>query len=271
MADFARVTIDGVEYACSEGVAAVCGRSAEIVEENVVVRGSVSANEKVYVVEILAKEVFAKMLIRSVKLPNTVMSIPEKCFELCKNLSDVVFEEGSRVSVFGKCCFKGCAIVKIDIPDSVLSIEDKCFDGCTELCSVGICETSKLMKLGSYVFRGCQVDSLFLPDSVEISQSDGVFVGVQNVVAKNPWDFAIGSDCILSSKGTTLITCFTEESTFVVPDSVKKIKKGCFTNIPLKRVVFGKCSSIEELWYVFGDSSIEEIVFQGCISWLFRG
>ena len=114
MADFARVTVDGVEYACSEGVAAVCGRSSEIVEENgVVVRGSVSANEKGYVVEILAKEVFAKMLIRSVKLPSTVISIPEKCFEMCKSLTDVVFEDGSCVSVFGKCCFKGVPLQEL--------------------------------------------------------------------------------------------------------------------------------------------------------------
>jgi hypothetical protein len=62
--------------------------------------------------------------ITSVFIPNTVLCIYEAAFGGCGSLTEVRFEEGSRLWKFGIHIFWKCtALKKIDFPASVISIE----------------------------------------------------------------------------------------------------------------------------------------------------
>jgi hypothetical protein len=74
---------------------------------------------------------FFRTGITSVFIPKTIYCIYQSTFEQCSDLSDVRFEEGSRVWKFGLYIFWRCyALKKIDFPASVTSIQslnDECF------------------------------------------------------------------------------------------------------------------------------------------------
>ena len=61
--------------------------------------------------------------ITSVFIPKTVLCIYRSAFEACRKLSEVRFEEGSKLESFGECVFYYCrSLKKIDFPTSVTSI-----------------------------------------------------------------------------------------------------------------------------------------------------
>jgi hypothetical protein len=65
----------------------------------------------------------AKTGIASVFIPKTILCIYRSTFELCQSLTEVRFEEGSRLHTFGLYVFWHCnSLKKIDFPASVTSI-----------------------------------------------------------------------------------------------------------------------------------------------------
>jgi hypothetical protein len=61
--------------------------------------------------------------ITSIFIPKTIIRIHRSTFENCHNLTDVRFENGSRIQSFGYFAFWRClSLKKIDFPASVISI-----------------------------------------------------------------------------------------------------------------------------------------------------
>jgi hypothetical protein len=71
-----------------------------------------------------------------IRIPNSVRSIGDFCFEDCKWLQIVRFEEASRLKSIGKGAFAGCQIGSIRIPPSVEIVQSRCFFNCKKLREV---------------------------------------------------------------------------------------------------------------------------------------
>ena len=266
--DFARVRVMGLEFACSnqEAVAvkwspALAQRSKAEIPETVV------ANGRGYEVEILARGLFAKWVMRSVVIPKTVKFLPGKCFEFCEHLCDVVFDGKSEVNYLGECCFKKCGLTEFDLPDSCVFIDKKCFDGCAKLCRIRISEHSELEEIGSFAFRGCNVSNLYLPSRLDISSCEGVFLGVKSFVLGKNIDLVVSDGFILSKDKVNLLHCFSSNATVEVPDSIARIRRCCFAGSNVRTVIFGEKSKIDDIndgsiTGAFTGSSVESIVFK---------
>ena len=273
--DFARVSVVGLEFVCAGGKAvAVKWTPDPAPNSRTEVPESVAANGCRYDVELLTRGLFAKSAVRSVAIPKTVNFVPDKCFEFCESLCDVVFLGESRVNCLGKCCFKRCGLREFVLPDSCVVIGDKCFDGCSGLCRVFISESSELERICRFAFRGCKVSDLFLPRGLNVPSkkeysseeavpvSDCIFLGVKSAVASKDGDFLVSDDCIISKDRRTLFHCFSQDSNFEVPDSIEEIGVHCFTDSNVRSVVFGEKSKISRLGQAFTGSLVERVILK---------
>ena len=64
--------------------------------------------------------------------------------------------------------------------------------------------------------------------------------GVKSVRVGKDSLFVLSSDCLMSRDEKVLIRCFSSNSSFTVPDSVRSICPFCFDTCNVKRVVLGK-------------------------------
>ena len=86
-------------------------------------------------------QTFVYSNIEAINIPAGVRSLPESCFQGCRNLSSVKFADDCKVESFIKYCFHFCENLKtLDIPSSVKKIENGCFLG-TGLTSLVIPES----------------------------------------------------------------------------------------------------------------------------------
>ena len=74
------------------------------------------------------KAFYQNYTLTSVEIPNSVTSIGTSAFHLCSNLTNVTFEEGSKLSSIGAGAFYWCTkLTDITIPDGVTSIGNSVF------------------------------------------------------------------------------------------------------------------------------------------------
>ncbi len=104
-------------------------------------------------------------LVRTVKLPPTVMEIGEYAFSGCKHLRLIELPESMKVIRQG--AFSQCTeLEKITIPNGVIEIEDNTFLCCEALEIVEI--PSSVSSIGVQAFSGCEkLKKLYLPDSIK--------------------------------------------------------------------------------------------------------
>lgn len=106
-------------------------------------------------------------LLQSIKIPSSVKSFNSYgTFNCCKQLTTVIFEEGSKLNSIGPSMFYGCeALESFDIPDSVTYIGDSAFSVCPALTSLEI--PNGVTEIGYYAFMGCSsLTSITIPASV---------------------------------------------------------------------------------------------------------
>jgi hypothetical protein len=94
--------------------------------------------------------------LKSICIPLSVEVLCECCFARCENLSDVMFEQGSKLCVIADGAFSNCVSLKsICIPASVKTIGKSCFADCKNLSSFTFESGSESVVLGDKVFDGC--------------------------------------------------------------------------------------------------------------------
>lgn len=100
----------------------------------------------------------------SVILPDNLSSIPNFCFEGCKNLNDVTIP--SSVTKIGFKAFEYCtSLSDISIPSSVTEIGERAFYQCERLKNITI--PNGVTKIGEYAFYGCHsFKNVTIPSSV---------------------------------------------------------------------------------------------------------
>ncbi len=112
--------------------------------------------------------------LRSITLPDNLISIGDYAFANCGQLSSITLS--NSLTTIGDYAFSGCHELRsIDIPNSVTSIGDYAFANCGQLSSITL--SNSLTTIGDYAFSGChELRSIDIPNSVT-SIGDYAFSG----------------------------------------------------------------------------------------------
>lgn len=128
----------------------------------------------------------------SVEIPNTVREIQPHAFHRCKNLRQVIIQEGSRLDKIGAYAFAGCsALETVSLPSSVVQIGKGAFFECCSLKQIlfqythngeekaGRVFPTAILKLSRHTFAGCTNLSIveFGANSILETIEKGVFMG----------------------------------------------------------------------------------------------
>ena len=175
--------------------------------------------------------------IKSVEMPNTVVSIGDYAFECCSALTAVRFS--SMLKSIGKGAFSGCAqLTSINIPDSVETIDDGAFLYCMACTDLSV--SAGLSKLGQFAFAGME--------KLERAEFRG------NALAELP-DRAFCNCTALKN--------------LVLPESLSTIGKRAFSKcLSLTELTFPE-DDLTVKDYAFEDTaSLEKVTFEGNGLWL---
>jgi hypothetical protein len=106
---------------------------------------------------------------RDVIVPLKVEVLGKSCFESCRTVENVTFENGSQLRIIGPSALSGCkSLTIIAIPASVVKIEDEAFSQCNALEYCIMDESSSLISIGKKSFMNCRsLRSFDVPRSVE--------------------------------------------------------------------------------------------------------
>lgn len=97
-----------------------------------------------------------------------VSAISAHAFENCKNLTEVIIQEG--VIKIGDSAFSGCTnLTSVEIPESVTSIGNSVFKNCSNLSEVTL--PNSVIEIGAYAFFECDsLMSIKIPEGVTTIQ-----------------------------------------------------------------------------------------------------
>lgn len=100
--------------------------------------------------------------IKSVIIPNTVLSIEDYAFSGCSNLANLML--GSAVKSIGAGAFQTSQLAEVNIPNSVEMIGIGAFMNCKNLTSLIL--GNSIIEIGNAAFRNCRIENLVIPNSV---------------------------------------------------------------------------------------------------------
>lgn len=124
-------------------------------------------------VEVIADEVFARMVIETVKMPNSVTHIGAYAFQDSPNLRSVTLSE--HIVHLGEGTFFGCqSLCKLSLPKGIRNINDYTFNNCNSLTEIVL--PNGLVRIGEGTFRFCRVTKLSVPSTV-IEIGNEAFLG----------------------------------------------------------------------------------------------
>ena len=184
--------------------------------------------------------------LKSIDIPDTVISIGNYAFNYCSSLYSVTI--GNNVTSIGEYAFGFCSsLVSITIPSSVKEIKDYAFYVCYSLTSVNI--SNGVTNIGAGVFNGCSsLESINIPNSVT-DIGEYAFSGCTSLTSITIPDSitAIGANAFKNCSSLTSIE---------IPDSVTNIGEYAFSG----------CSLLESVILSNNITSIEGNTFCDCTS-----
>lgn len=109
---------------------------------------------------IIADSAFAGVAVTNITIPGSVVTVGDRAFENCANLSSVTLSNGLKS--IGARAFYGCrALESLTVPDSVTSIGNSAFFSCTNLKKITLSDS--LTYLGATPFEGCPIQEASIP------------------------------------------------------------------------------------------------------------
>lgn len=100
--------------------------------------------------------------LRSIVIPEGVVSLPSNCFYDCGNLNAVHLP--SNLTTMESSCFNNCDLLELNVPGSLKVIPSRAFAYNYRLASVTLNEG--LEKIGTYAFTNSAFSNLILPSTV---------------------------------------------------------------------------------------------------------
>ncbi len=198
--------------------------------------------------------------LRSIEIPESVISIENSAFEECRSL------------------------IEITIPAAVASIGERAFDYCTSLENVNFGDNSALTSIGTEAFEYCiALQKITIPAGVALI-GDRVFAycsDLQSISVAEKNTHYCSIEGVLYNKGKTeLLQAPGVIQSVEIPDSVILIGDHAFANTSLVNVNFGKnsslttigdfafaaCNSLKEITIPAGVTSIGKYAFASCSS-----
>lgn len=169
--------------------------------------------------------------LESIRLPDTLTKIGMKAFLECSSLVSIVIPDG--VTYIGNATFKGCgSLESATIPESVISIGERAFYECVRLSQITIPAGVNTLKREVF-YRCCALTNVTLPDAVASIESHAFFgcSGLRRVYIP---------DGVTQIGNTAFGNCTALEE-IVIPDSVTFIADAAFQNcIALSTLTIGK-------------------------------
>ena len=164
--------------------------------------------------------------ITSIVIPNSVISIENYAFFVefprIGALTDVSFEENSKLEIIGDQVFANTGITSIVIPSSVKSIGLIAFFECNDLKSVIFEDNSKLEIIGVGAFYNNSITSIEIPSSVT-SIGNGAFEDcslLKTLTMPQTPPETIGDDAFLNTPSIKNIF-ITDDSGTIIPTTQK--------------------------------------------------
>ena len=198
----------------------------------------------------------------SIVIPNSVTSIGSSAFSYCSRLTSI--EIPNSVTSIGSSAFSDCErLTSIEIPNSVTSIGSSAFSGCYRLTSVTI--GNNVTSIGESAFSRCEglktvinfSNLIFTKGSDDYGRiayyADNV-LNLPNGSIEGDFGFAV-------IDGVNLLVAYLgNETEITLPDSYKGESYEIAAN------AFKQNSSITNVNFTNGVTSIGEYAFSGCIS-----
>ena len=109
--------------------------------------------------------------VKSITIGKNVIEIGINSFERCKHLTEIIFDENSKLNTIGYSAFKDCVNLNlIKLPESVLNIDNSAFSGCESITSMVLPNT--IINIGDYAFQNCKaLKSINIPTSISVINS----------------------------------------------------------------------------------------------------
>ena len=182
-----------------------------------------------YGVSSIGKYAFSGLLfLTSIKIPSSVKSIENSAFSGCQSLNNITLSKG--LESIGERAFNLCtSLESIEIPEGVLSIGDSAFRCCYRITTLQI--PASVSSIGKRAFSWC--DRL---QSINVSEDNSVYDSRNdcNAIIETSTNTLIqGCLSTIISDSILIIGEYSFEdifniTSFVIPNSVKKICKGAF-------------------------------------------
>ena len=120
--------------------------------------------------------------VTTVFIGKDITSVGSYSFFELKNVTEVIFEEGSQLKTIGNGAFGHMtSLTSVSIPSTVEKFGELAFYYSTALETVVIAQDSALTVIGAYAFRNTALKTLYVPDAVT-SIGYAIFHAVDGVV-----------------------------------------------------------------------------------------
>lgn len=195
--------------------------------------------------------------ITAIVIPASIKLIGKSAFQLCKNLTNISFEDNSQLTTIENFAFSSSGINEITIPEGVVSIGKSAFASCENLTTINLPATLKT--LGD--------------NTLDSNYTGGVFDGSYNIssitVAEGNTNFKVENSCLIDTTTNALIKAFVDVEEITIPSYVKVIMDSAFagcdmTILSIPEGVFGigsrafdNCQNLEEISFPASVSNLE--------------
>lgn len=167
----------------------------------------------------IEERAFAHSMLFDIIIPSGVSAIEDNTFWHCINLEEVSLP--NTIKEIGRQAFGSCIeLIQINLPNGVQSIGDQAFSECNKIKKITIPES--VSHIGCGAFNGC--GNGFLRGC-----------GVCDIYCMSP-NFIIKDYALYTKDMRKLISCFTIDSEFVIPNDVQIIGKYAFEHLYLERI-----------------------------------
>jgi hypothetical protein len=214
--------------------------------------------------------------------PSNIEIIGPEAFRASQQITDLVFESGTKLREIGENAFFRCReLTSLIVPKSVEILGDGCFWWADGMATITFEAPSKLKTIGAFALAVTMLNSITIPASTEeIDGSAFHECPLESIqVAPGNRSFIVEGQMLLTLDGAKIVKYFGKERKIVVPIKVEVLGRSCFfESCHLESIVFENgsklrrichsalafCGSLTNIEIPATVEVIEESAFNGC-------